>query len=129
MGAVAHHDDEVAAELAGMGLREKPDGPAGAAMLAAGVGVFVLGLLTTLSEASVSVHDWLEKWEWGQGVGPLAGKTTVTVIVWAATWLVLHLVMRRTNPNLRTIFWLAVVLALLGVVGTFPTFFQAFASE
>jgi fluoride ion exporter CrcB/FEX len=129
METVAHHDDGIAPELAGLGLSEKPDGPAAAAMLAAGIGILTLGLLTTLAEASQDLKDWLMKWEWGQGVGPLAGKTTVSVIVWLVAWAILHFVWRRANPNLRTVFTIAVILGLLGALGTFPTFFQAFASE
>lgn len=129
MDTTAHHDDEVAPELAALGLSEKPDGPAAAAMLAAGIGVFTLGLLTTLAEASTDFKEWLQKWEWGQGVGPLAGKTTLSVIVWLVAWAVLHMMWRRSSPNLRTIFTVAVILGALGAIGTFPTFFQAFASE
>jgi fluoride ion exporter CrcB/FEX len=129
METTPHHDEAVAPELAELGLTEKPDGPAAAAMLAAGIGVFLLGLLTTLAAASPSLNDWLRSWEWGRGVGPLAGKTTVAVIGWLLAWVVLHLVWRRSNPNLRTVFTIAVIFGLLGAIGTFPTFFEAFASE
>ena len=49
-------------------LDERPDGPGAAAMMAAGIGIFVLGLFTLLSEASVPIHDWLESLEFGRGV-------------------------------------------------------------
>jgi hypothetical protein len=39
---------------------ERPTGPVAAAVLAAGVGALVLGLLTTLNEASTRVSDFLE---------------------------------------------------------------------
>ena len=47
-----------------MYLDERPDGPGAAVMMAAGR-IFVLGLFTLLSEASVSIHDWLESLESG----------------------------------------------------------------
>jgi len=36
---------------------------------------------------------------------------------------------RRQNPVLRPILIAAAVLVALGILGTFPTFFQAFASD
>ena len=105
---------------------ERPTGPVAAAVLATGIGAFVLGLLTTLNEASTSVHDFLE---FDKDVGPLSGKTIIAVIAYVASWAVLHMVWRRQNPALRPILIATVVLIALGVLGTFPTFFQAFASE
>jgi len=43
--------------------------------------------------------------------------------------VILHGIWRRENPNLRPILLAAAVLAALGIVGTFPTFFEAFAPE
>ena len=105
---------------------ERRTGPVAAAVLAAGVGAFVLGLLTTLNEASTGVHDFLE---FDKDVGPLSGKTIIAVIVYVASWAVLHGLWRRQNPALRPILIATAVLIALGVLGTFPTFFQAFASE
>jgi fluoride ion exporter CrcB/FEX len=125
-----HHDAERAPELADFHLPDKPDGPAAAAMLAAGIGIFALGLLTVLSEVSVPLHDWLESaWEMGRGVGPLAGKTTVAVIVWAVSWAILALLWRKKDPNLRTWFTVSLVLGILGALGTFPPIFLSFAAE
>jgi hypothetical protein len=124
-----HHDDDRAPELAELHLTEKPDGPAAAAMLAAGMGIFVLGLLTVLAEASVPIHDFLERWEFGRGVGPLAGKTTIAVIAWALSWVILAAVWRRKDVNLRPWFTVSVILGILGVLGTFPPIFLSFAAE
>ena len=105
---------------------ERPTGPVAAAVLATGIGAFVLGLLTTLNEASTGVHDFLE---FDKDVGPLSGKTIIAVIAYFASWAILHGLWRRQNPALRPILLATVVLIALGVLGTFPTFFQAFASE
>ena len=53
----------------------RPDGPLAAVLLAAGIGSFALGLITTLAEASSGFRDRLVL---NAGVGPLSGKT-----VWA----------------------------------------------
>ena len=105
---------------------DRPTGPVAAAVLAAGIGAFVLGLLTTLSEASTDVHDFLE---FSTDVGPLSGKTILAVVAYFGSWAILHLLLRRRNPALRAILIITAVLIALGIVGTFPTFFQAFASE
>jgi hypothetical protein len=105
---------------------ERPTGPAAAAVLASGIGALVLGLLTTLNEASTGVHDFLE---FDEDVGPLSGKTIIAAASYLASWAVLHALWRRQNPVLRPILIVTAVLIALGVLGTFPTFFQAFASE
>lgn len=105
---------------------DRPTGPVAAALLATGIGAFVLGLLTTLSEASADVHDFLE---FSEDVGPLSGKTILAVIAYFGSWAILHAVWRRQNPALRPILIATAVLVALGIVGTFPTFFQAFASD
>ena len=48
------HDVDVAPELAALELADKPDGPGAAAMLAAGIGIFMLGFFTT----TASRHSW-----------------------------------------------------------------------
>jgi hypothetical protein len=124
---IAHHDEEHAPELAELRLADRPDGPAAAAMLAAGIGIFGLGLLTVLSEVSVPIHDFLEQLEFGRGVGPLAGKTTLAVLAWALSWIVLALAWRGRDVNLKAWFTTALVLGILGVLGTFPPIFLSFA--
>lgn len=122
-------DVERAPEIAELGLSPRPDGPAAAAILAAGIGVFALGALTVLSEASAGIHDWLESWDFDQGVGPLAGKTTLAVVVWLVSWAVLAIALWRKEVNLRVWFWVAAVLVALGFLGTFPPIFLSFAAE
>jgi fluoride ion exporter CrcB/FEX len=127
MSVSSHHDEQVAVELADLHLHDKPDGPGAAMMVSAGIGIFALGLLTVLAEASEDIRDWLRKWEWGQGVGPLAGKTTIASLIYIISLVLLWVIWRNKDVNLRTSFYLGLALGVLGAVGTFPTFFQAFA--
>jgi hypothetical protein len=106
--------------------QDRPTGPVAAALLATGIGVFTLGLFTTLSEASTGIHDFLE---FSDDVGPLSGKTILAVVAYFGSWGVLHALWRRQNPVLRPILIATAALVGLGILGTFPTFFQAFASE
>jgi hypothetical protein len=105
------------------GEAEPPSGPAAALILAGGIAVLCMGLVTTLGEASTGIADALQ---WNDRVGPLSGKTLITVIVFALAWGLLTALWRRANPPLRSITIASAVLIVLGLVGTFPTFFQAF---
>jgi hypothetical protein len=110
--------------LAVTGEAEPPSGPAAALILAGGIAVFCMGIVTTLGEASTDIADALQ---WNDRVGPLSGKTLITVIVFAVAWAALTALWRRANPPLRSITIASAVLIVLGLIGTFPTFFQAFA--
>jgi hypothetical protein len=103
---------------------DKPEGPVAAAILAAGIGSLALGILTTLAEASESIKEFLNLYD---PVGPLSGKTVGAVIIWLVAWGVLHMVYRNRAVESRRELAASLVLIGLGVLGTFPTFFQAFA--
>jgi len=115
-----------APELANLNLADKPDGPAAAAIVAAGIGIFVLGLLTTLAVPWTDLKDFLADFQAGRGVGPLAGKTVLTVTAWAVSWGVLHFRWRDKDVDLKRMFSIGVILGILGAVGTFPPFFERF---
>jgi hypothetical protein len=115
-----------APELASLNLADKPDGPAAAAMVAAGIGIFMLGLLTTLAVPWADLKDFLADFQAGRGVGPLAGKTVLAVVVWAVSWGILHFRWRDKDVDLKKMFSIGVFLGILGAVGTFPPFFERF---
>jgi len=81
-------------------------------------------VLTTLAEASQGIREWLQ---WSDAVGPLSGKVLMAVLVWLVAWAVLHAALRRRPYETRRALVVALVLIAVGVVGTFPTFFQLFA--
>jgi hypothetical protein len=99
-------------------------GPAAAAMLSAGIGAFTMGLMTTASEASADLANALKFY--GPS-GPLSGKTTVAIIVWLVSWLILGSIWKNKDSNLRSIFTWTLVLVGLGILLTFPIFFDLFA--
>ena len=104
----------------------KPEGAISAAILATGIGATALGVVTVLAEASTTIKDWLA---WSTAVGPLSGKTTVAVLVWLLSWIVLHTVLRNRPTETGRALTIALVLIGLGILGTFPPFFQLFATE
>ncbi|HEX6580957.1 MAG TPA: hypothetical protein VF195_08810 [Actinomycetota bacterium] len=118
-----------APEVDALHLDERPDGPGAAAMMAAGIGIFVTGLFTVLSEASVPIHDWLESLDFGRGVGPLAGKTILGTVGFFASWIVLGMAWRTKDIDLRRWFWIALAVGVVGALLLLPQVFQAFAPE
>lgn len=121
---MASNQSTGAPEAAEEEYADKPEGPVAAAILAAGVGSLALGILTTLAEASESFKDFLNLHD---PVGPLSGKTIGAVIVWLVAWGVLHVMYRDKAVESRKVLTTSLVLIGLGVLGTFPIFFQAFA--
>jgi hypothetical protein len=117
---------EVPPELAELGLEDKPDGPGAAALIAAGVGIAVMGLFTLLSEVSEGIHDFLGALDFGVGVGPLAGKSIFGVLAFGLTWVILGYLWKEKELDLKPIFWWSVGLGLLGAILMFPPVFTAF---
>lgn len=107
-------------------MTEKPSGPAAAAILAAAVGVFVIGLMTTLAEVSAGLSAALN---WWNPAGPLTGKTGVGVIAWLVAWAILASRYRGREVEMGRIARWSWILILLGLLLTFPPFFELFARE
>jgi hypothetical protein len=97
------------------------DGVAAAATLAAAIGIFILGLVTSLAEARSDFKDWLT---WNDSVGSLSGKSSLGLIGWAVTWPVLHVLLRRRDHILLAAIVVSLVLFLVGSVLMFPPVFQ-----
>ena len=100
----------------------RSSGPAAAVLLAAGLASLTLGLLSVLSAVSASVSDALTL---SDRVGELSGLTTASVIVFFGAWAVLGFAWRRADPPLERVAAAAAVLIALGLLGTFPPFFNA----
>jgi hypothetical protein len=118
--------DEVAWQAAELEVVEKVNGPAAAALIAAGIGAFVLGLFTTWNEASTGMHDFLEM---DKDVGPLSGKTIMAVVAYVVSWGILAPLMWKRALPWNTILIITAVLIAAGFIGTFPKFFEQFASD
>jgi hypothetical protein len=64
-----------------------PNGPAAAAILAAGVGCAMLGILAFTADASAAIGRMLNFYN---PTGTLSGVTTTAILVWLGVWLALH---------------------------------------
>ena len=116
------HLDTGSAE--GLDYADKPDGPVSAAILAGGDGALLLGLFTTLAEANTDFKDFLSFYD---PVGPLSGKTIGAIVLWLLTWGLLHMMWKDKEVESARVLAASLILIGLGVLGTFPIFFQAFA--
>jgi hypothetical protein len=110
-------------------LELKPNGPAAAVFLAAGIASLVLGIFVVLTEFSPDIKNLLAfdaKFGLGSGVGPLSGKVTMAVIAFVASWAILYFVWRGKEVNFRNVLTASLVLVALGFLLTFPPVFLTF---
>ncbi|BDG61296.1 hypothetical protein [Caldinitratiruptor microaerophilus] len=101
----------------------RPNGPAAAALVAAGIGSFALGLFTTLTEISAGFKAFLT---WSDPVGPLSGKALGAVIVWLVAWAVAANRWRGVDIDFHKAWRWTLILVALGFLLTFPPVFLAF---
>ena len=99
------------------------NGPAAAAFLAVGLGSLALGLLVIISEASKAFNKALNLYD---PVGPLSGKTGAAIAVWIAAWIILHVSWKNKQVNFAGVFTASLILIIVGLLGTFPPFFDLF---
>jgi hypothetical protein len=109
----------------------KPSGPAAAAMVAAGIGTLVLGIMVVLAEAlgadfRNNVLDFARIYGIGSGVGPLSGKVIIAVIAYLISWGILAVLWRRKEISLNRAFIATLVLVAAGFALTFPPIFLLF---
>jgi hypothetical protein len=100
---------------------ETTNGLVAAAMLAAGIGCFFLGLNTSLAQGSKVISGMLNFYN---PVGPLGGKTIVAVVVWLVTWAILASKWKDRSADFGKIYKVTLILVGLGLLGTFPPFFD-----
>jgi hypothetical protein len=105
-------DNEPAANL-------PPNGAGAAAVLAAAIGGFTLGVFALAGDAFRGVAHVLNVW---RPTGPLSGVTDVAIIVWLIAWFALSRLWAHRNIGLRPINLLAAMLLIAGLLLTFPPF-------
>ena len=98
-------------------------GVAAATFIASGIGVLVLGLMTTGAVLSGGLKDALN---WWNPAGPLSGKTGIAVLAWLISWVLLNTLWKGKDMDLRKSFIITLVMIGLGLLFTFPPVFEAF---
>ena len=105
------------------GSLTRPTGPAAAVVLGAGLGCFTLGLLSVLTAASSTASDDLTL---SDRVGDVSGISTAAAAVFFLAWAALTVAWRRADPPLLRVAAVSALLLALGLLGTFPPFFNLF---
>jgi hypothetical protein len=94
-----------------------PNGTGAAAMLAAAVGCFALGVLAFAGDKSVAIKNSLNFYK---PTGPLSGVTISAIVIWFAIWGILEWRWGRKTVALGRVNTIALVLLGLSLLLTFP---------
>lgn len=93
------------------------NGAGAAAILAAGIGSFLLGVLSIASETTTSVKAFFI---FSKPTGPLSGVTTCAILAWLVVWVVLHARWSKRTVALARISTISMLLLVLSLLLTFP---------
>jgi hypothetical protein len=96
-----------------------PNGPAAAAILAAGIGCGTLGILAFAGDASAAIGRLLNIYN---PTGTLSGVTTGAIIVWLVAWLVLNRLWQTRTVAMAAVNVAAFAFLVVGFLLTFPPF-------
>jgi hypothetical protein len=97
------------------------NGAALAALLAAGIGAFALGLIVILNEVGAFAVPAIYA-----PSGGVTGRTTLAVVIWLIAWAILHRLWKGREVQTGRVQTAALILTLLGVVLTFPPVWSLF---
>jgi hypothetical protein len=95
------------------------NGPGAAAVLAAGIGFMVFGILALAGDAMASVSKVLTVWK---PTGDLSGVSDAAIVVWLASWAGLARIWRSKTVNLNAINLASLSMVVVGLLLTFPPF-------
>ena len=98
-------------------VTELANGGAAAAILAAGIGSFLVALFALMADKSAPIKGLMNFYK---PTGPLSGVTTCAIVAWLIVWFVLDSRWRRQTVNVGRIRVAALVLLILAVLLTFP---------
>lgn len=102
---------------------DKPNGPVAAALLAAGIGATLFGIIVFIADLFANVATALN---WYAPVGPLTGKVVLGMLIYFVAWGILHFMWRGKEVDFKRIGTIAFVLLALGLLFTFPLFWDIF---
>ncbi len=94
-----------------------PNGSGAAAILAAGIGSFLLAVLGLVADRMAGMRALMVFYK---PTGPLSGVTTSALVIWLASWAVLNWRWRNRNVALARINCIALALLGLSLLLTFP---------
>jgi hypothetical protein len=93
------------------------NGSAAAAILSAGIGCAILGILALAGDASATIKNLLNFYN---PTGALSGVTTIAIVIWLVSWLVLNRQWASKTVSLARVNTIAFVGLAIGLALTFP---------
>ena len=96
-----------------------PEGPAAAAVLSAGIGCFAVGVFAVLGDKYSAIAHWFSFY---RPTGPLSGVSTLAILLWLGTWVILARLWRDRTVRLKLVSTVAFLLLASSIVLTFPPF-------
>jgi hypothetical protein len=112
-------EDYIEVPTGAVGVEVIPNGPGAAAILAAGIGSAVIGILALAGDASATIKKLLIFYN---PTGALSGLTTVAIIIWLVSWYVLNLRWRSKAVDMAKVNMAAFIGLAIGFLLTFPPF-------
>jgi fluoride ion exporter CrcB/FEX len=94
-----------------------PNGSGAAAMLAAAIGSFVLAIFAFVGDKSIPIKNSLNFYK---PTGPLSGVTTVAILAWFLSWLILERRWGKQVAAMRRINRVCLTLLAVSILLTFP---------
>jgi hypothetical protein len=101
----------------GSNVRDLANGGGAAAVLAAGIGSFLVALFALVADKSAAIKSAMIFYK---PTGPLSGVTTCAMAAWLIAWIVLHRRWHSRKVTMGRVRAAALVLLALGVLLTFP---------
>ena len=98
-----------------------PDGTALAAFVSAGVGAFAMGLISLLNAIALLPVPTLY-----DPAGGVTGRTTLALLLWLASWVVLHVRWRHRDMDTRGPHALTIGLITIGILLALPPVWSMF---
>ena len=102
-----------------------PTGVAIAALFAASIGLLILGTVNVYSNIDASFKAWITL---NTGIGPYSGKELFLLGGWLGSWVILHVVLRRRELNVRRWFGVFLGLMLIATLLVWPPIFEGIAN-
>jgi hypothetical protein len=94
-----------------------PNGGGAAAILAAGIGSFLVSVFAILGDQSAFFKRIFVFYK---PTGPLSGVTTCAIVAWLVAWFILDRAWHRRNIVIARVSATALILLFLGLLLTFP---------
>ncbi len=105
-------------QLSSVSAKMMPNGPGAAAVLAASIGCFAMGVFSVAADKFPALAQMLIVYA---PTGPLSGVSTAAILAWLMAWAVLRYYWQRRMVDLGRTNSIAFLLLACGVLLTFPS--------